>query len=114
MFLSNKIHRIIEDANKVFEGDALHSDRKLGNVAARKAVGYYFHRVMGFSCTRAGEFINKDHATVLHYCREHLNDLKYNKEYRAKYNEFFKMQSPEKPKRWLCFEAMFEVKRSKV
>lgn len=40
-------------------------------VKARNEVAWHLVNVLGFSLSRAGRYLNRDHSTILHACRQH-------------------------------------------
>lgn len=53
-------------------------------VLARSVLGIMLNEI-GCSLTRAGEIINRDHATILHYKRKHSENLLYYSGYKKLY-----------------------------
>ena len=99
------IKLIIKEVNAVFDCDILSKQRIRSNVDGRKAFAAYVKkRYPNMALEQIGKLIKKDHATIMHYLKEHDNMMMYDVEYKEKYD---KLSISEKPKRWLCPETTF-------
>lgn len=97
---------IIKKTNKCYSADIMAKNRIRSNVYARIAFGNYCRTVLQMTSSKVGSVLNKNHATILHYQKEHDSLYKYDKEYREKYNE---LTGVNKPKRWLCVELSINL-----
>ena len=99
------IELIIKEINTVFDCDILSKQRIRSNVDGLKAFAAYVKkRYPNMALEQIGKLIKKDHATIMHYLKEHDNMMMYDVEYKEKYD---KLSISEKPKRWLCPETTF-------
>lgn len=99
------IEIIIKEVNAVFDCDILSTKRVRQNVDGRKAFAAYIKkRYQNMALEQIGKFINKDHATIMHYLKEHDNMMMYDIDYKDNYG---KLSVSEKPKRWLCYQTTF-------
>lgn len=102
---------IIPEINKIFECDILASNRLRNNVDGRIAFSKFMRMNSGLSLQKIGRLINKDHSTVIHHIDSHKQLMKYNKEYRERYQ---KIGIYSGFKRWLCIECVFEIRTIKL
>lgn len=99
------IEIIIKEINAVFDCDILSRQQVRPNVDGRKAFAAYIKkRYPNMALEQIGKLINKDHATIIHYLKEHDNMMMYDIDYKDNYE---KLSVSEKPKRWLCHETTF-------
>lgn len=74
------------------------SGRAREHVDLRKIAVNYIYSLHCFSLTQIGKLFNKDHATVIHYCKQHEQHVKYDAVYRDKNNLFLtQIQNNDKP-----------------
>ena len=83
---SNILERIVRS---VFQADIMDKSRKRNFVDARKAFSILL-RDKGYTYTRIGEFLNKDHATILHHFNSKEGCLLTDKNFSDKYYECLK------------------------
>ena len=83
---SNILERIVRS---VFQADIMAKSRKRNFVDARKAFSILL-RDKGYTYTRIGEFLNKDHATILHHFNSKEGCLLTDKNFSDKYYECLK------------------------
>lgn len=62
--------------------------RKRKVVEARQVLMKYRRDILGQTTGKVGEHYNKDHATVIHACRNVDNLLETDKDFRFRYNQF--------------------------
>lgn len=97
---------IIKEVNLKFNCDILSTSRLQKNVFGRIAFAKYSRIINpNISTTKIGSHIGKDHATILHYFKQHESLYKYDKDYR---NNFNSLTLNNGQKRWLCKEMVYE------
>jgi hypothetical protein len=74
--------------NNIFNCDVNSISRVRENVNGRVALGNFLRIKKAMSLERTGELINKTHATIIHYCKLHLDLYEYDKIYRIQYDDF--------------------------
>ena len=90
-----KAEIILYNACKVYGVNPMRSNRNRLNVWCRTAISVYL-RKEGNSLSAIGDFLYKNHATILHGLNKHKDDLYYDKEYQMFFIEFsMVMKNPE-------------------
>jgi len=93
---------IINQVNRVFKCDALSNNRYRENVNGRIAISYYLRMHEKMTLMGIARILKKDHASVIHYLKQHQSLFKYDKEYKTLYSQII---VNDKPKQWLCNEC---------
>lgn len=97
---------IISEIDRVFKCDLLAISRKQNNVNGRIAVSNYLRAHEKMTLVSIGNCLNKDHASIIHYLKQHADLYKYDRNYKYLYD---KIVMPEKPKKWLCNECIYPL-----
>ena len=106
------IKEMILTANRCFRvEDCLEANSKRYNVETRAAIAYFSNMVKGLTLHATGKIINKDHSNVMHLKKLHVSLMRFNKDYKLKYDLFIQAMKPITKKRYLCVEAPFNIKR---
>lgn len=98
---------IIPEINKIFQCDIMASNRKQNNVDGRIAFSQFMRINSDLSLQKIGNEINKDHSTIIHHLKTHIQLMRFNKEYREKYKQIGLYSGF---KRWLCIECEFKIR----
>lgn len=98
---------IIKEINRVFKCNLLSTNRKRNNVNGRFAVSHYLRTHEKMTLVSIGNSINKDHASILHYLKQHNDLYKYDRNYKYLYDQII---IAEKPEKWLCNECIYPLK----
>ena len=61
--------------------------RERNKVLARSVMGYMLHMELGLTVIQSGILINRDHSTVVYYCKIHRDNFKWCAEYREIYTK---------------------------
>lgn len=99
---------LIREIDFKFNCDILSKSRVRKNAFGRIAFGAVMRKKTMLSLDAIGKIINKDHATVLYYTKEHENLYKWDSDYKEKFDS---LMMPIKSKRYLCKENQFKIKR---
>jgi chromosomal replication initiation ATPase DnaA len=106
--MTHEIYLYISKANKVFDCDIMQDNRKGNNVIGRIAIGNFMRKNLKMTFQKVADEMYKNHATIIHYCKQHANLMDYNKEYRQKYNDFVKEN---KPSLIFCNQSLFKIQK---
>jgi len=106
--MTHEIDLYINKVNKVFECDVMQENRKGDNVLGRIALGNFMRNSLKMTFQSVADELLKNHATIIHYCKQHQNYFQYDKNYREKYNEFTK---DERPTLKICNEISFYIQK---
>ena len=91
--------------NNVFNCDIMSKNRSQNNVFGRIGFSAFERFQSKLTLKKIGESLNKNHATVIHYLKEHDNLMKYDAKYREMYGKIIGVN---KSKKWLCNECTYE------
>ena len=79
---------VAELINRAFGCNILERGRFSENVFGRFAFAHYMKTQYKYSSLRTGKFLNKNHATVLFYYRQHEEMMRQDQGYLKNYNDF--------------------------
>jgi len=88
--VNNKIEllfHIAEVVTGINEEELKSKLRARPRVIVRSIVGYILHMELGLSVVQAGSVINRDHSTVVYYCKVHKDNFDWYKRYRDTYTK---------------------------
>jgi len=103
---------MILNANRAFNvANCLEPNSKRYNVETRAAIAYFSNMDKGLTLHATGKIINKDHSNVMHLKKLHMSLLRFNKEYKLKYDLFIQSMKGTTQNRWLCIETTFNIQR---
>lgn len=88
-----KAEGYFDAAKIVYQVNPMDKSRNRFNVFARCAISVQL-RNYGESLLSIGQFLHKDHASILHGLNKHQDRLKYDKEYNYLYDKFLKQIDP--------------------
>tara|TARA_R110001632_G_scaffold105752_1_gene215266 strand:+ start:997 stop:1422 length:426 start_codon:yes stop_codon:yes gene_type:complete len=61
--------------------------REREKVLSRSIMGYMLHIELGLTVVQTGSIINRDHSTIVYYCKTHSDNFKWCEEYRIVYTK---------------------------
>lgn len=97
---------LIRQVNKFYNTDVQSTDRYLDIVNAKKALCYYMRKTKKCTFQEIANLIGTHHTTVMHHVQKHDNIMRFDKQYRNKYNEFLESITP-KDKHFICREVQY-------
>tara|TARA_R110001606_G_scaffold343624_2_gene492220 strand:- start:3085 stop:3510 length:426 start_codon:yes stop_codon:yes gene_type:complete len=88
--INNKIDLLFSIAEVItgYDEESIKSKvRKRPRVTARSIISYMLHMELGLTVVQTGSIINRDHSTVVYYCKSHQDNFDWIKEYRDTYTQ---------------------------
>lgn len=86
--LSNNDEKILNSVSKELQVDKdllRRGFRQVDYTDARKMLCFIYYKFMGYTLTRVGSILNRDHSTVLHAITSHEDLVETDKRYRTKF-----------------------------
>ena len=80
---------LIKQASLVYGCNPLEKISKRNHVFSRAAIAVQL-RDSGITFQEIGEILNRDHTTIMFGVQKHVDNMKFDKNYRSLYNEFLK------------------------
>lgn len=99
---------LLKDTNEAFNADVHAKNRLHKNCFARYAFMYILRTKYKFTFQKISDYLQMNHASILHGCKQHEILFKYDNNYKINYNKITKSK---KESRWLCVETKFELKK---
>ena len=81
------LFKIVKDHTGISKDRITSRTRLYKVVIARNTIGVMLHSELGMTIMSAGEVVNRDHASIHHYVRNHVDKMKYDSFYRDVYTE---------------------------
>ncbi len=104
-----KAEIILYNASKIYGVNPMRSSRNRLNVWCRTAISVFL-RKEGNSLSAIGDFLYKNHATILHGLNKHKDDLYYDKEYQMFFIEFsMAMKNPEESSDYILKNIKYRI-----
>lgn len=86
--LSNNDEKILNNVSKELQVDKdllRRGFRQVDYTDARKMLCFIYYKFMGYTLTRVGSILNRDHSTVIHAITSHEDLVETDKRYRTKF-----------------------------
>jgi len=81
------LFKIVKDYTGIPKEKIRNKTRVYEVAMARNTIGVMLHSELGMTIMATGEVVNRDHSSVHHYVRNHVDKMKYDAFYRNMYTE---------------------------
>jgi chromosomal replication initiation ATPase DnaA len=91
--------------DRVFNCQTMSTTRKRKHVNGRVATSFYLRTIEKMTLESIAKAIGRNHASIIHYIKQHDSYYNYDKEYKRMYDNLI---NTEKPVQWLCNQCNYD------